>query len=446
MSKIEIDISSIRRSDEELRQNNFKLSSISCDIFQSMCNVDASIQARRNIGQRLKNAYDESIKIAKKLVQLEKFISSSMDRYEKAEIEVEKESAELRVLWDLRIRTLTELKSMAEILGTSSAYVSENSKMFYGGEKVGDDEELDEESEELNEAFLSAVNKSDGESSDELIKDIEKHKKSIFDTFHNFDKEAEDLVDELPNKLEMAWKDIKYVFKSVCDNPIDFMVGAGVSIPDNLTYKGVFGLDGKLETMEFNLESNKDYEGLTAIKAGQSGGDILTALLGGTITSAGFTTDAEGVVLAVPTAGTVTVPLEAVGATEVAVGGEITTRSLAGLGDDLDSTFQFADKGEATKINNMNEFFETSFGSSVKNDIVKTKNKFQGQPIYEVTKKVDNQYLKKGDKIYLDNLHKDHLEVFDKKGNAKAVLNLDGTLNYEKTEKVLSEKRKLKIN
>ncbi|WPC42742.1 hypothetical protein [Clostridium sp. JS66] len=97
------------------------------------------------------------------------------------------------------------------------------------------------------------------------------------------------------------------------------------------------------------------------------------------------------------------------------------------------------------KVNNMNEFFEGSFGSSVKGSLTKTNSRFQEQSIYEVSKKVDNQYLKKGDKIYLDNLHKDHLEVFDKKGNAKAVLNLDGTLNYEKTEKVLDEGRKLKI-
>lgn len=93
----------------------------------------------------------------------------------------------------------------------------------------------------------------------------------------------------------------------------------------------------------------------------------------------------------------------------------------------------------------MNEFFEESFGNSIKGSLSKTNSKFQGQSIYEVSKKIDNQYLKKGDKIYLDNLHKDHLEVFDKRGNAKAVLNLDGTLNYDKTEKVLSEGRKLKI-
>ncbi|MFL0253033.1 hypothetical protein ACJDT4_21730 [Clostridium neuense] len=168
------------------------------------------------------------------------------------------------------------------------------------------------------------------------------------------------------------------------------MVGAGVSIPDNLTYKGVFGLDSKLETMEFNLESNKDYEGLTSIKAGESGGDILTALLGGTITSARFTTDAEGVVLAVPTAGTVTVPLEEVGATEVAVGGEITTRSLAGLGDDLDSTFQYADKGEGTS----GKWNQGSFDSG-KNSLEYHFNK-HGK---EVGAKDADQYLRKAEEF-----------------------------------------------
>lgn len=42
--------------------------------------------------------------------------------------------------------------------------------------------------------------------------------------------------------------------------------------------------------------------------------------------------------------------------------------------------------------------------------------------------------IKKGDQFYLDGQHKDHLELFDKRGNFKAVLNLDGTINQAKTE------------
>ena len=94
-------------------------------------------------------------------------------------------------------------------------------------------------------------------------------------------------------------------------------------------------------------------------------------------------------------------------------------------------------------VNNMSEFFQTEFGKLIKGGVSKTKQQFQGQSIYEVTKKIDNKYLKKGDKFYLDNLHKDHLEVFDKRGNAKAVLNLDGTINVSKTEQALNEGRKL---
>ena len=44
--------------------------------------------------------------------------------------------------------------------------------------------------------------------------------------------------------------------------------------------------------------------------------------------------------------------------------------------------------------------------------------------------------MKKDYGVYLDGLHKDHLEVIDKRGNVKYVLNLDGTLNLDKTKKI----------
>ena len=51
-------------------------------------------------------------------------------------------------------------------------------------------------------------------------------------------------------------------------------------------------------------------------------------------------------------------------------------------------------------------------------------------------------YLKKSDQFYLDGQHKNHLEVFDRRGNFKFVLNLDGTLNEAKTK--AAEGRRLK--
>lgn len=50
--------------------------------------------------------------------------------------------------------------------------------------------------------------------------------------------------------------------------------------------------------------------------------------------------------------------------------------------------------------------------------------------------------LKKGDQIYLDGAHKNHLEVFDSKGNFKTVLNLDGTFNEAKDNAAKGQKLK----
>jgi hypothetical protein len=70
---------------------------------------------------------------------------------------------------------------------------------------------------------------------------------------------------------------------------------------------------------------------------------------------------------------------------------------------------------------------------------MKTSRRYDGQPIYVVNDKVNNHFIKKGYQIYLDGLHKDHLEVFDKSGNFKYVLNLDGSENKNKTLQVIAK-------
>ncbi|MFA9501120.1 hypothetical protein ACERCG_12055 [Mannheimia sp. E30BD] len=81
----------------------------------------------------------------------------------------------------------------------------------------------------------------------------------------------------------------------------------------------------------------------------------------------------------------------------------------------------------------MNDFLKNKeFGQNLSQILTKTSKRYQGQTIYEVNK--SELGFKKGDQIYLDNLHKDHLEVFDRNGNFKGVYNLDGSLNAEKTK------------
>lgn len=75
--------------------------------------------------------------------------------------------------------------------------------------------------------------------------------------------------------------------------------------------------------------------------------------------------------------------------------------------------------------------------------MTKTTKQYQGQSIYKVGGDT-GKHLNKGDHLYLDSQHKDHLEVFNKRGNIKNVLNLDGTKNWEKTERAIEEGRSIK--
>ncbi|MBR0573021.1 MULTISPECIES: hypothetical protein [Pasteurellaceae] len=95
-------------------------------------------------------------------------------------------------------------------------------------------------------------------------------------------------------------------------------------------------------------------------------------------------------------------------------------------------------------VDNMSQFFKhTDFGKLVGSISKQTAKMYQGQSVYEAKKKI-GEFIKKGDQFYLDNKHKDHLEVFDKRGNFKHVLNLNGTRNFKKTEIARKEKRILR--
>ncbi|MFC0404008.1 hypothetical protein ACFFHS_03165, partial [Enterococcus ureilyticus] len=129
-------------------------------------------------------------------------------------------------------------------------------------------------------------------------------------------------------------------------------------------------------------------------------------------------------------AGVVAVP--AINASGLAISGHGTgvfTSAWGSLGDG------YSYKPDNNAVANMKEFFETDFGSEIKGNITKTNKKYQGQSVYKVDKKIGN--LKKNDQIYLDGLHKDHLEVFDSNGNLRTILNLDGTVNLDKYGKAV---------
>ncbi len=87
----------------------------------------------------------------------------------------------------------------------------------------------------------------------------------------------------------------------------------------------------------------------------------------------------------------------------------------------------------AESVKNMEKFFSGSeFGQQMYDASRKTVKIYDGQSVYQSTEKI-GKILRKGDLFYLDGKHKDHLEVFDSQGKFIKVLNLDGTINQEKT-------------
>ncbi|MCL4923548.1 hypothetical protein, partial [Streptococcus suis] len=105
-----------------------------------------------------------------------------------------------------------------------------------------------------------------------------------------------------------------------------------------------------------------------------------------------------------------------------------------------DEVTQGAGRGSKNSkaVGNMNEFLESDFGQEIGDSLQKTKKRYDGQSVYKVTESIGE--LKKGDQLYLDGLHKDHLEVFDKRGKLKDVLNLDGTSNLDKLNKAIGRR------
>ncbi|MEI7294281.1 hypothetical protein WCQ02_19235 [Paraburkholderia tropica] len=90
-------------------------------------------------------------------------------------------------------------------------------------------------------------------------------------------------------------------------------------------------------------------------------------------------------------------------------------------------------KPNASAVGNMKEFLNSpGFGSDLSDASRKTSRQVDGQSVYKATDDVGS--IAKGDLFYLDGQHMDHLEVFDSRGNFKAVVNLDGTENANKTD------------
>ena len=103
-----------------------------------------------------------------------------------------------------------------------------------------------------------------------------------------------------------------------------------------------------------------------------------------------------------------------------------------------------ASQKQCAAVKKMKEFFEERiFGKYIKNYCEKINVYCQDEPCFKILKKSNNKHLRKGDLFCLDKQHKNHLEVFDRLGKGRCVLNLDGPLNIKKTNTMLAQNRTL---
>lgn len=92
------------------------------------------------------------------------------------------------------------------------------------------------------------------------------------------------------------------------------------------------------------------------------------------------------------------------------------------------------DDDSQLKVANMHEFFQTKFGKEIHQCLQKTSTMYQGQSVYKVKWNMPQYNLRKGDLLYLDALHKNHLEIFNSTKQGKMVLSLRGKMLHKKTD------------
>jgi hypothetical protein len=90
---------------------------------------------------------------------------------------------------------------------------------------------------------------------------------------------------------------------------------------------------------------------------------------------------------------------------------------------------------------NMGTFLKSpGFGSALGENSRRTHKNIKGETVFAANQDI-NQHIRKGDQFYLDKTHGNHLEVFDSNNKARAVLNLDGSLNEAKTAAAIKQGR-----
>jgi hypothetical protein len=106
-----------------------------------------------------------------------------------------------------------------------------------------------------------------------------------------------------------------------------------------------------------------------------------------------------------------------------------------------------ANRYKLPSVAHSDQLFDLEFGKFLKNNCEQIPPKdpkviAMGAKPHRMLQTIHDD-LKKGDIFYVDTTHLDHIEVYTAQGNARSVLNLDGSLNIIKSNIARSQNRKI---
>jgi len=202
LSQIKINITNVRNDISVLRPCINKLSNMKYGIATMKPKVDEKIAARMNVRSRFNSAYYMFDELETNLRKIENFANEAMDRYERAENNVQKQGEALAALFSMGIGRGDTINTIVNYVETQ---ISEYNKLFFDIDELSEADENDKV--EDNESYWhKAVDLGE--------EGLDKAKEA----FESVADKVEDKVEEIVQEVETEVKDALSAFEGKIEN------------------------------------------------------------------------------------------------------------------------------------------------------------------------------------------------------------------------------------
>jgi len=202
LSQIKINITNVRNDISVLRPCINKISNMKYGIATMKPKVDEKIAARMNVRSRFNSAYYMFDELETNLRKIENFANEAMDRYERAENNVQKQGEALAALFSMGIGRGDTINTIVNYVETQ---ISEYNKLFFDIDELSEADENDKV--EDNESYWhKAVDLGE--------EGLDKAKEA----FESVADKVEDKVEEIVQEVETEVKDALSAFEGKIEN------------------------------------------------------------------------------------------------------------------------------------------------------------------------------------------------------------------------------------